>query len=421
MHKDREAKMLESTGERGIWAEHYVREFMSLPFISEFVYHSLQTIDTSQKEVADFLVFYPGAGILISQKTQKDPVGRSPEKVSSWALKQAVKAVAQLQGALRTARGKPIWCDHPRRGRVELPEGLPPIDHGIVLIEVFQSVDLNPRADELPLQYQNTPISYLSLNDFLNIAIELRTVPEIMAYLNARRSLPYTDLRIIGDERALFEFYLLNGGSLRGCAGKADAAAAVAGRQDELQRALQAKWDSDQYSGLMEDVADKLAERRRDCAQGLSPELLAMYDAPEQRSNYLILQATIANLGLRVRSELGRAFEDTITKREVLGRSLLYRAMHVDSAPEWVYVLGSSAGIAPADLERKKMPLMIGAMAHYRKTHCLLIIDRDKVGYEVGLLIYPAPPSSPTELAAGDQLFGNLRMKDAPLTLIPTE
>jgi len=53
--------MGESMGQRGIWAEHYVREFLSLPFISEFVYHSLQTIDT--------------------------------EKASFWALKQAVKAV----------------------------------------------------------------------------------------------------------------------------------------------------------------------------------------------------------------------------------------------------------------------------------------------------------------------------------------
>src|ERR1700743_1088251 len=108
--------MEESAEQRGIWAEYYVRDFLSLPFISEFVYHSLQTIDTSQKEVADFLVAYPGVGILISQKTQKDPMERSPEKVSSWALKQAVKAASQLQGALRTAHGKPVWCDHPRRG-----------------------------------------------------------------------------------------------------------------------------------------------------------------------------------------------------------------------------------------------------------------------------------------------------------------
>lgn len=28
--------------ERGIWAERYVRDFLSLPFVSEFVFHSVR-------------------------------------------------------------------------------------------------------------------------------------------------------------------------------------------------------------------------------------------------------------------------------------------------------------------------------------------------------------------------------------------
>lgn len=47
------------------------------------------------------------------------------------------------------------------------------------------------------------------------------------------------------------------------------------------------KWEHDQYSGLLEDVADQLATRRQDYAVGLSAEALAWYDAPDQRSNYL--------------------------------------------------------------------------------------------------------------------------------------
>jgi hypothetical protein len=151
---------------------------------------------------------------------------------------------------------------------------LPEINHGIVLLEVLERVDLNGQADNLPLQYQGTPITYLSLRDFLKIAVELRTAPEVLAYLAARRGLPYTDLRIIGDERALFEFYLLNGGSLEGCAGKADAAIAVAARSDELDRALKSKWEEDQYNGLREDVADRLATRRQDYAAGLTADAL---------------------------------------------------------------------------------------------------------------------------------------------------
>lgn len=411
--------MEEPPKERGIWAERYVRDFLSLPFVSEFVFHSVQTLDGTQKEVADFLVAYPGVAALISQKTQKDPTSRTREKAASWAAKEANRAVSQLRGALRTARGKAVWCEHSRRGRVDFPDGLPAINHGIVLVEVLERVDLNAQADDLPLEYQGTPITYLSVNDFLNIAIELRTLPELFAYLDARRSLPYTDLRIIGDERALFEFYLLQDGSLAGCVGKADAAVAVAARRYELDRALKAKWEHDRYGGLLEDVADQLATRRADYADGLSAEALAAYDAPDKRANYLKMQAVLANLGLRERAELGRAFEDTMARRAASGSAFSHRAMHVDSKPDWVYVVGSSAGIGPADLDKIKWNLMVAALAYFRKTHCLLIIDREGKSYEVGLVIQPSPPSSPTELALGDKFFGHLKMTDKPLTLVP--
>jgi hypothetical protein len=63
---------------------------------------------------------------------------------------------------------------------------------------------------------------------------------------------------------------------------------------------------------------------------------------------------------------------------------------------------------------------MVAAMAHFRKTHCLQIIDREKTSYEVGLMIRPEPPSSPTERALGDSFFGHLKMTDRELALVPT-
>ena len=35
--------MPEAPQERGIWAERYVRDFLALPLLSEFVFRSLQT------------------------------------------------------------------------------------------------------------------------------------------------------------------------------------------------------------------------------------------------------------------------------------------------------------------------------------------------------------------------------------------
>ena len=412
--------MSDALGQRGFWAEHYVRDFLTLPFVSEFVLHSLQTLDDTQKEVADFLISYPGVGILISQKAQSDPRARSSGKTRSWTLKQARRATSQLCGALRTGRGKRIWCQHVRRGAIDLPDGLPFINHGLVLLEVLERVDLNDAAEDLPLAYEGVPITYLSLNDFLNVVLELRTAPELLTYLEARRSLPFTDLRVIGDERALFEFYLLSDGSLAGCVGKADAVITVAARNEELRASLRAKWDQDCYGGLIEDVADQLATRRKDYSVGLSAEQLARYDDPANRANYLKMQAALADLRLRERSELGRAFEGTIRKRERSVKDFTYMGLHMDSRPEWVYVLASSAGLQPQELARRKEALMTAAMACYCKTHCLEIIDRDGASYEIALMTVPSPPSSPTHLALADQLFGRLRMHDRALELIPS-
>lgn len=50
---------------RTLWAERRVEEFLSLPLVSEFVFRSPQTVDGSQREVADFLVTY-GAPAMVA-------------------------------------------------------------------------------------------------------------------------------------------------------------------------------------------------------------------------------------------------------------------------------------------------------------------------------------------------------------------
>jgi hypothetical protein len=55
------------------------------------------------------------------------------------------------------------------------------IVHGIALAKTWRPVDLHSAAADLPLEYLGVPITYLSLNDFLNLAVQLRTVPELLA------------------------------------------------------------------------------------------------------------------------------------------------------------------------------------------------------------------------------------------------
>lgn len=69
------------------WAERKVEEFLAAPFISEFVFRSPQHLDGTQKEVADLLILHKGAGLLLSQKAQDDPLSRTEQKNELWVLK----------------------------------------------------------------------------------------------------------------------------------------------------------------------------------------------------------------------------------------------------------------------------------------------------------------------------------------------
>jgi hypothetical protein len=405
--------------QRGGWAERYVEEFLSLPFVTEFVFRSPQILrGTHQREVADFLVLQRDVGILISQKCQEDPTRRTMERTEMWARKEAKQAVEQLRGALRTGTGKPIWCEHPRRGRVEFPQGLPTIRHGIVLVEVFQSVDLNADAGHLPLDYQGIPLTYLSVNDFLNLAVELRTVPEVLENLEARRGLPFPSLRVIGDEKALFQFYSLNDGSFQGCVGQADARVAVAARQERLQQRLKQKFESDRYGSLLEHVADALATRNPDNTSGLSPEMLARFDPPGHRDNYLKMQEVLADLRLRERAELGRAFYGAVKRLSTQTHGLHSTAVWLDSKPDWVFVFASAKGWKRHQVLEAGIQLMRAAIAYYAKTCCLLVIDRDGQSYEVGMEERGGQPTI-TDYVIGERLFGHRQVSTIPLEFIP--
>ena len=171
---------------RTLWAERQVEELLSLPLISEFVFRSPKHNAPTEKEVIDHLIVHKGDGILISQKAQDDPTSRTAHKNELWVLNNIQDALKPIYRAIRKPDDRPKWCEHPRRGRVEFAT-LPRIIHGVALVETWRPVDLKEVAADLPLEYLGVPITYMSINDFLNIVMQLRTVPEVLEYLNARR------------------------------------------------------------------------------------------------------------------------------------------------------------------------------------------------------------------------------------------
>jgi hypothetical protein len=401
---------------RTIWAEHQVEDFLALPLISEFVFRSPQMIDASQKEVVDFLIACGGSALLVSQKCQEDPTRRDVGKTGSWARKAAVKGAAQLRGALKPRSNDPsIWCDHARRGRVEFPAGLPAIGHAVVTLEVYEAVDLSANAADLPVQAHGVPVSYLSLNDFLNLAIELRTIPDLLDYLDARAVLPEAERLMVGNERALFEVYLLNDGSFPSDLTRQGAADQAAARAPEVGRAVRAKTQADQHSLLIEHVADQLATRNPRYAEGISASTLARFEPDDARSGYLDMQTVLASLHLGARIALGRAFAEVVTKVETDGSGFRFMAAHLDPHPDDVFVFAASRGNNREELLQRIQALSAAALAHYDRTRCLVIADRDGEGYEV-LLERSRASASAEQRELGARLFGGLRMSDRPIS-----
>lgn len=289
------------------WAERQVEELLSLPLISEFVFRSPKHKAPTEKEVIDHLIVHKGDGVLISQKAQDDPTNRTARKNELWVLNNIQDALKPIYRAIRKPGDRPKWCEHPRRGRVEFA-ALPRIVHGVALVETWRAVDLKDVAADLPLEYLGVPITYMSISDFLNIVMQLRTVPEILEYLNARRELPSACLHVVGDELPLYELYIMNGGNLGGCTGHADARRATETHDDLLRAALDRSVEYRFYSSQIEHVADSLAERDPNYANGLPSEALALFDKEGERKNYLVLQEVLTDMRLTERASIGRQF-----------------------------------------------------------------------------------------------------------------
>ena len=351
------------------WAERHVEDLLSLPLVKEFVFRSpMALIGSTEKEVVDFYITDGDREIVVSQKCQQDPNSRDGEKEVGWAKKEAKKAVKQLFGALRNGTKKPIWANHVRRNRVDFPLGFQNILHGIILVEVKQPVNLHTENDQLPLEYKDIPISYFSVNDFLNLAILLRTIPELVEYLDARRSLSQIDLIQIGDERIIYEAYLLTNGTFEGVTSCQSAKQLVERGEKQLAQMIQELKDSAKYCALIEKVADELATRDENIPIAISD----LYEPVKDRKGYLKMQSLIASMRLGDRISFGRFFYNVIKSIEEKSEGFTFAAALSNALPEQVIIFGASRNIAREIIVQSLTGISLGALAYYKKTVALM-------------------------------------------------
>jgi hypothetical protein len=399
---------------RTLWAEKFVDSFASRPLTAECVFHSPQYLDKGkQKEVCDILFILRGNAILVSMKSQDDPSSRTGDKLRRWTIKNSANALNQARGALNTIAHKRFWCQHSRRGRVDFEPNSIQVAHIVVLTEVLgDAVDL---PTELPLLLGDIPVTYLSVNDFLNLINELRAFPDIRAYLDARRTLQHENLRMIGHEVPFYKYYILNGESFDGCEGYADTRISNAVRDAEWRAVLSEGQSRHEFAGLIEYVSDALATRLKDFSEGLDAQTVARFDHADDRKHYMLMQEELCDLRLVERTALGEHFTKVIDKTEngKDNEGMTYAAFFTDSKPDLVYVLVSAKGVDRPTLHHRLTILLRAAMAAYGKERGLVIADRDGDGFEVQLISGPSTDTSDKKL--GEMYFAKLKMSHVPI------
>jgi hypothetical protein len=396
---------------RSKYLEKFAAEFAAVPFVAECVFPNPHYLKKGlQKEACDLLIALRERGIAVQMKNLDDPEARSPEKRPSWIQKQAVAAVSQLSGAIRTLTREPIWCMHPRRGRVDIPAGSIQVSHGLVLVECGGTqTDLQLG---LPLDVQGIPVTYLDTNDFLNLVQQLRSLPDLVRYLDARAQLGKDTRHSIGGEQAILEHYLLQGESFRGWTSYATAVAASVNERDVRRAAFTEKQRRDLPGTLVEYVADQLATRLPNYTEGLSPDTIELYDADATRRRYLDMQATLCDLSLVGRRQLGSAmmqiFPQPGTPPKV---DFMYRAVWLDEKPGFLFTVISSNGVPHDEVIKRSQACLIGGLAHFEMTAGMAIVDRDGVSFDV--LSIAAYKTTAEARTAGNQLYGDLRIDDS--------
>jgi hypothetical protein len=295
-----------------------------------------------------------------------------------------------------------------RRGRVDFEADSIKVFHTIVITELAGEVVELP--DNLPLAIDGIPVTYLSVNDFLNVINELRAFRDITAYLDAKRSLPVKSLREIGDEIPYFKYFILNEQSFAGCCGYEDARITVAAREADLDVHLTFRPFKNRFTSIIECVSDRLATRHKDYAEDLDAKAVAFYDENNKRSNYLLMQNELCDLNLAERQGLGMQLTGLMDKirDDKKYENMAYGAGFLDSKPDFVYVFVSSKGIARPVLIERMVLLLRAAMTAYDKTRGMIIVDRNGENFELCMMGNFTPSENDRKLA--EHFFTHLRV-----------
>ena len=130
---------------------------------------------------------------------------------------------------------------------------------------------------------------------------------------------------------------------------------------------------------------------------------------------YLLMQEELCDLTLPERHALGMQFLKVIEKLKSSEKAedMVYAACHMDSKPDFLYVLISSKGVTRLDLMARSNALLRGGMTAYGKTRGMVIADCDGKNFEIMLSTQFTRHEGDLEFAR--ERFNDLRVFDVQI------
>lgn len=189
--------------------EEILSEMLSEPLLQDFVHLRPILLQAMNKELCDVLVEDEPDCIVIQLKVQDLSKAKANRNDDLWVKKQLAKAEKQIKGAVRSMPIYDLACFNPARGEITFKAGQLKAKHGIVVVD-YNSLPflLDDKLENRTKQ--NIPIHYLTYNDFIVLCQNLKTLPDLMNYLDERAKIPKWSRPQLADEKNIYAYYLMN-------------------------------------------------------------------------------------------------------------------------------------------------------------------------------------------------------------------
>jgi len=347
------------------WIERLVGRLVSHPLMHENVFFSARYLDGKcEKEVTDVIVTHGNEAVVISVKANDK--ARTADSHARWLAKHGNKSLQQLRGAFRTMQEREFWCQHPTLGRRDFARGEVAPRHCVSLLESKDEVCVALDSELVRSISACCPTTTLSIDDFINIVMQLRTWRDLTLYLDARtNSLAEAEKSVIGIEWPLFCYYTAHRDSFANVTIRDAKAIATKGEHVVPGSAFR-----DRERGLAS-IVEHVMTQLSSATPG------SLFEAPagtgDGRAIAAALRHELCDLTIQERAaiseQLGFLCQQAVTDEQ----GTFYASLRIGRLPDRIYLCIVSQKMEPQQLLEAGADLTLQACVHFGRSTGIMI------------------------------------------------